>query len=227
MQRITFFSLALITGFCLQPLPLIAQDQETNPKDTKGAEGAPHAAREKPKAVEQDRERVPRGDLSRADKSQDKAGANSAGSGRRSMDNFSQKGTGTQSVQQTGQGQTQSTAFAVQGNRSNRYNGRWVAGSAHGDWDRTSNHEWNNNNYRWYDGGWLIIEPGASPGYYETGSMVIRVKQSLAQQGYYRGHFTERIGPHTRQAISNYESDKGLQVNGQIDGPLLASLGLE
>jgi len=57
--------------------------------------------------------------------------------------------------------------------------------------------------------------------------MVIRVKQSLAQQGYYKGHFTETIGMHTRQAISNYESDKGLPVNGQIDGPLIASLGLE
>jgi hypothetical protein len=57
--------------------------------------------------------------------------------------------------------------------------------------------------------------------------MVIKVKESLAQQGYYKGHFTERIGAHTRQPISNYESDNGLQVNGQIDGHLSASLGLE
>jgi hypothetical protein len=251
MQRITFF-IALIMGFCLQPVPVFAQDQDQNKSDAKSAESAPHTSKEKPKASkqvqtakgeprstreEQGNQYVRKGDqsgdLSRGDKSKGKNAATSTVDVRRSPD--ATRGNTeaiSRNVQQTNQRQSQQSqsqyqALTVQGNRGNRYNGQWVAANTHGDWDRNSNHRWNNHDYRWYDGGWLIIESDVSPGYYQTGSLVIRVKHSLADQGYYNGHFSTTVGPHTRQAISNYESDKGLQVNGQIDGPLLASLGLE
>jgi len=135
-----------------------------------------------------------------------------------------------QSDKQTSQSQSQqkqSASIVVQGTQANHYNNQWVAASTHGDWDISVNHNWNNHEYRYYDGGWLIITTSESPGYYQSGALVIRVKQSLAQQGYYNGHLTGTVGPHTRLAISNYESANGLPVNGQIDGPLLASLGLE
>jgi hypothetical protein len=219
MQRITFLFLALVTGLCLQPLPLFAQDQDINGNKSKDAVAATHAVREKPKAAAaQLGKGNPQRQIARSDQSQARINAVKTATDIRS--------TNTENSRMTTRNIQQSTTVSIQGNRSNQYNGQWVAGNTHNDWDRSINHQWNNQNYRWYDGGWLIINAGPSPGYYQTGSIVIRVKQSLAQQGYYNGHFTQTIGPHTRQAISNYESDKGLQVNGQIDEPLLVSLGL-
>jgi len=219
-------------AFCFQALPLFGQDQDTNTKDRKDAKAEPHAAgKEKSVATKQTEKGKLQGDVSRSDRSRDGNSANNTAGARRSMESANQNSkVAKQSVRQTNQRQSQqnqTTAIVVQGSQANHYNGRWIAGSTHSDWDRRSNHQWRNHDYRWYDGGWLIIDTGESPGYYETGSMVIKVKESLAEQGYYNGHLTEHIGPHTRQAISNYESDKGLPVNGQIDGPLLVSLGLE
>ena len=134
--------------------------------------------------------------------------------------------TTSQRVQRSSQRQSQqsqSSTFTVQGSRSDHYNGQWVAGNTHRDWDRNGYHQWNNNDYRWYDGGWLIINAG----YYQTGSIVREVKTSLAQDGYYNGHINDHIGPRTRLAISNYESDNGLPGNGRINEPLLASLRID
>lgn len=231
MKRITFLPLALFIALSLQPLPLFAQDQDQNRKDAKDAESAHHKSKDKPNGAKQVQKKQSPGDVARNDNPQARERANNTANARRSINGTAQStSVVNRNVQQTDQRQSyqsQTTSVSVQGNRSNQYNGQWVAGGTHSDWDRNSYHNWNNRNYRWYDGGWLIINVGASPGYYQSDSMVIRVKQSLAQQGYYNGHFTDTVGPHTRQAISNYQSDKGLQVNGQIDGPLLASLGLE
>ena len=126
---------------------------------------------------------------------------------------------------QSSRQQTQS--FAVQGNQANHYDGRWSSAATHSDWDQSTNHHWRDHDYRWYDGGWLIIETNASPGYEANGSTGSNVQARLAQQGYYNGPIDGYIGRGTRHAIAHYESDNGLQVNGVIDEPLLVSLRLE
>ncbi|MGA3169553.1 MAG: peptidoglycan-binding protein [Chthoniobacteraceae bacterium] len=137
----------------------------------------------------------------------------------------------SQGVRQTDRSQAsqqQAPALAVQGNMANHYDGRWSSASSHSDWDQQTDHQWNNHDYRWYDGGWLIIDTGyAAPGYNTTDSVPADVQTSLARQGYYDGPIDGYIGRGTRHAIAHYESDKGLQVNGRIDGPLLVSLGLQ
>ena len=137
------------------------------------------------------------------------------------------------------------TAF----NRSNHYGGRWFAASAHPDWNRGSEYFWNHHHYRWYDGGWLIVDSGFWPyGYpYDYGydypyhgyddynnqpapvgdSTAADVQSKLAQLGYYNGDVDGQIGPLSRQAIANYQADQGLPVSGAIDDQLLESLGLE
>ena len=216
MKRFAFLSLALLTGFCLQPLPLFAQDQASDKKDSKDTADSAHGDKAKAEVAKPDLKGTQGGVSSLKDKSQDK-----------SQDKVSAKDTDQQaSGSQSRQGQA-APALAVKGNMANHYNGQWVAASTHSDWDVSANHNWNNHEYRYYDGGWLMIDVSSSSDSDMTGSIVIRVKQSLAQQGYYSGHMTDRIGPHTRSAISNYQSHNGLPVNGQIDAPLLASLGLQ
>lgn len=136
----------------------------------------------------------------------------------------------SQSARNIDRGQSshqQTTKFVVQGNQANHYDGRWFSASSHSDWDQHIDHRWRNHDYRWYDGGWLIIDFGPGPGYAMTGSIGANVQESLAQQGYYGGPIDGDVGRGTRLAISHYESDNGLQVNGQIDEPLLVSLRLE
>lgn len=230
MQRLTFLSLALIMGLCLQPLPLFAQDQVQNAKDSKEAGDSLTGGKKQAPVTKNLKKGTQQRDASRSDKSQGKLSGNNTAVAQRSTATTKRNTkVAKQSDRQTNQSQSQrnqSATVAVQGTLANHYNGQWVAASTHSDWNVNSNHNWNNREYRYYQGGWLIIDTGW-PGDDETGVIVIRVKQSLARQGYYQGHFSETVGPRTRQAISNYESDKGLQVNGQIDGPLLASLGLE
>lgn len=136
------------------------------------------------------------------------------------------------------------TAF----NRTNRYGGNWFAANAHSGWSRGGDHYWNHHHYRWYDGGWLIVDNGFWPfdyadpypyygdgyGYqpapvasYSGNSVALDVQSNLAQQGYYNGPIDGDIGPMSQQAIANYQSDQGLAVTGNIDGPLLQSLGLQ
>jgi len=130
------------------------------------------------------------------------------------------------------------TAF----NRSNRYGGNWYAANSHAGWSRGGDHFWNGHHYRWYDGGWLIVDNGFWPfgypypyygyGYYDNqpaavgDSIAANVQSSLAQQGYYNGPIDGDIGPRSRQAIAEYQGDHGLPVSGVIDQPLLQSLGL-
>jgi len=53
------------------------------------------------------------------------------------------------------------------------------------------------------------------------------VQMALTRSGYYNGPIDGRIGPMSRQAISNYQSDRGFRVTGYPDANLLNSLGLQ
>jgi hypothetical protein len=227
MKRTPLLSLALIVGLCLQAPLAFAEDQEQNKNDTKEAKGSPHTSKAKAEAGQQVQKGAGKGVTSREDQSQREASVGNSSAAHRSKNTGAQYNeTAGQNALQSNQRQSQgrqTPAFAVRGNRSNQYNGQWVAGDTHSDWDRNGDHHWGNHDYRWYDGGWLIIDVGD----YESGSIVSRVKESLAQQGYYNGHISDRIGPHTRAAIASYQTDNGLPVNGRIDEPLLVSLRLE
>lgn len=247
MKRITFLSLALIIGPGLLAPTVFAQDDNQDKKDAKEAAGSPAAGVGKKQSVKRSQKAssvpsVAKGSTetggkiqketdtavaTRQVKSHSKVSGNSTAVAQGSTNNGTRKSAlSGQSSPQTNQGksrQGQSAALVVQGNRSNQYNGQWVAGNTHSDWARNGDHEWDNHDYRWYDGGWLIIDAGD----YETGSIVAQVKESLTQRGYYDGHITDTLGPHTRAAISSYQNDNDLVVNGRIDDPLLVSLRLE
>ncbi|MEI7820035.1 MAG: peptidoglycan-binding domain-containing protein [Verrucomicrobiota bacterium] len=124
--------------------------------------------------------------------------------------------------------------YANQGDytRDNHYGGLWVLGDNHRDWDRNGVHVWNNHRYGWYDGGWLIIDGSFRPrGFtysdYSSDSTVARVQRKLTARGYSLGSADGVIGPATRNAIAQYQQDKGLAVTGRINDPLQASLGME
>ena len=131
-------------------------------------------------------------------------------------------------LQSVGQRTQSRMGYNQQYNRTNNYGGLWYAGNTHSDWSRDGEHSWNHHNYRWYDGGWLIIDGGYTPAYYSnTGSTVSDVQATLADQGYYHGSIDGDIGPGTRSAIANYQGDNDLRVTGRINDPLLRSLRLE
>jgi hypothetical protein len=123
--------------------------------------------------------------------------------------------------------------------RSNNYGGLWFPTNTHNSWNNNWNHNnqyyYNNHNYGWYNGGWLIIDAGFYPyyansgyssGYGYRGSSVSSVQIRLTDQGYYHGPIDGDLGPMTRNAIADYQGDYGLRVTGRINDPLLQSLRL-
>jgi len=58
------------------------------------------------------------------------------------------------------------------------------------------------------------------------GSMEAQVERALAGRGYYQGPIDGVIGPMARQAIRDYQHDKGLSVTGTINNSLVRSLAL-
>ena len=52
------------------------------------------------------------------------------------------------------------------------------------------------------------------------------VQQALARAGYYNGPIDGSLGPMSRQAIANYQADRGLRVTGNLSNSLVNSLGL-
>jgi len=58
-------------------------------------------------------------------------------------------------------------------------------------------------------------------------SMEAQVQQALAEKGYYRGQIDGVIGPASREAIRNYQHDKGLSTTGRINSGLVKSLDLD
>jgi N-acetylmuramoyl-L-alanine amidase len=63
--------------------------------------------------------------------------------------------------------------------------------------------------------------------YDHRGSLMVDVQEELADLGYYRGEIDGVIGPMTRNAIRNYQRDRGLPVTGQIDSRLIRSLRID
>ena len=227
MQKITIPSLALIASLSLLPFPVFAQDQSPNKEDAKNAEASPHARKGAPHAGKDSRQ-APQ---SRDQKSGGKFSAGSTADASQSRKHHAPDiSTSSQRDQQSGQrpsSRGQTSGFAIKGSQSNHYDGRWSSADTHSDWDQQTNHRWRNHDYRWYDGGWLIIDTGDSVGYDQSGSVGSAVQASLSRQGYYHGPVDGEIGRGTRHAIAAYESDNGLPVTGRIDEPLLISLRLQ
>ena len=70
----------------------------------------------------------------------------------------------------------------------------------------------------------------ASPTVYESprgNSSNAALQSALAQAGYYRGPIDGDLGPMSRQAIANYQADRGLRVTGYSSNSLLNSMGLQ
>jgi hypothetical protein len=56
--------------------------------------------------------------------------------------------------------------------------------------------------------------------------VVANVQAALQQEGYYQGDVDGLLGPLTRAAIADYQSDHGLYTTSAIDQPTLESLGM-
>lgn len=106
---------------------------------------------------------------------------------------------------------------------------------AYRGWDTRHVHWWNSRPYRWFGGEWILYsdyDPYDSatvlyaPGGGYSTSLVSDVQAALANSGYDPGPVDGLLGSGTRNAISAYQADHGLNVTGRIDGALLRSLGL-
>lgn len=242
-------TITLITGcFVMLPMAAFAEDQNHDQKKQNKKDGGD----KKPESREIQRSVVqfstPSGAKNQGGHVRNEGRVHSASSGQGHVNRVSD---GTVDVQQsrnasvssqnwqpgsrretTQRSQSQVYSNSQSYNRSNRYGGLWFAESTHRDWDRNGEHYWNNHNYRWYDGGWLIIDGGYSPyyaytGYSNRGSVVSNVQIRLANEGYYRGAIDGDAGPGTRHAIADYQSDHDLRITGLINDPLLQSLRLD
>ncbi|MGA8476652.1 MAG: peptidoglycan-binding domain-containing protein, partial [Chthoniobacterales bacterium] len=60
-----------------------------------------------------------------------------------------------------------------------------------------------------------------------SGSIVLEVQVALQNAGYDPGPTDGVFGPSTREAISRYQRDQGLDVTGSITDPVLQALGLD
>ena len=56
--------------------------------------------------------------------------------------------------------------------------------------------------------------------------VIINVQHALKELGYYIGDVTGSLGSASRQALSAYQRDYGLEVTGAIDKPTVQALGL-
>lgn len=92
--------------------------------------------------------------------------------------------------------------------------------------------------YYWNSGYWYPAwgyNPGYSYGYdgpiygynnLSPDQVVVNVQSQLQRDGYYSGPIDGDLGPMTRQAIANFQTDRGLAVTSAVDQPTLSSLGL-
>jgi hypothetical protein len=95
--------------------------------------------------------------------------------------------------------------------------------------------------YYYWDAGYWFPALGYDPVYeyydydgpiYTYGNLlpdqvILNVQRALQEEGYYGGGLTGALTSVTRQAIANYQYDAGLIVNGIVDAPTVAALGLE
>jgi hypothetical protein len=70
-------------------------------------------------------------------------------------------------------------------------------------------------------------EPIYAPNEMEPSEAIANVQTALQDLGYYPYEVDGLMGPATRDAISNYQRDNGLEITSAIDQPTLESLGLE
>jgi peptidoglycan hydrolase-like protein with peptidoglycan-binding domain len=56
--------------------------------------------------------------------------------------------------------------------------------------------------------------------------VIANVQATLQQEGYYHGEVHGMLGPLTRSAPANYQSDHDLYVTVAIDRPTLEALGM-
>jgi hypothetical protein len=57
--------------------------------------------------------------------------------------------------------------------------------------------------------------------------VILNVQRALTDLGYFAGALSGSLSPATRAAISAYQQDSGLVINGVVDAPLVYSLGLQ
>jgi peptidoglycan hydrolase-like protein with peptidoglycan-binding domain len=94
--------------------------------------------------------------------------------------------------------------------------------------------------YYYWDAGYWCPAWGYDPNYesydydgpiYTYGNLlpdqvILNVQHALKDLGYYAGGLSGSLSPETRRAISAYQRDYGLEVNGIVDGPTVQALGL-
>ena len=94
--------------------------------------------------------------------------------------------------------------------------------------------------YYYFDSGYWYPCLGYDPNYeaydydgpiYTYGNLlpdqvILNVQRALTDLGYYGGPLSGSLSPATRYAISDYQRDNGLVINGIVDAPLVYSLGL-
>ena len=94
--------------------------------------------------------------------------------------------------------------------------------------------------YYYWDAGYWCPAWGYDPNYesydydgpiYTYGNLlpdqvILNVQRALTDLGYYAGDLTGSLNPATRRALSAYQQDSGLEVNGVVDGPTVYALGL-
>jgi hypothetical protein len=253
-HQLSFSSLTIIAGVAIiLPMSAFAEDQNQDGKKEDKKEAADQRHKGKPKSQASAHVATSSGVSSHGQGGnvQNKARVNNASSGQRQVNHVGNRSATVQrsnvspvtsqneqtvnrvarsqrnQTQVYSRSQTRVSSNQQQYTRSNNYGGLWFPENTHRDWDRNGEHYWNRHHYRWYEGGWLIIDAGFSPYYSNGGSIASSVQMRLADQGYYRGPIDGDIGPGSRNAIANYQSDYGLRVTGRINDPLLQSLGLE
>jgi len=79
-----------------------------------------------------------------------------------------------------------------------------------------------------YNPGYNYVYDGPIYGYNNLSpdQVVVNVQAQLQRDGYYSGPIDGQLGPVTRQAIADFQADRGLAVTAAVDEPTLASLGL-
>jgi len=56
--------------------------------------------------------------------------------------------------------------------------------------------------------------------------VIVNVQRALQDLGYFAGPVSGSLSPATRRAISAFQQDNGLEINGVVDGPTVSALGL-
>jgi hypothetical protein len=94
--------------------------------------------------------------------------------------------------------------------------------------------------YYYWDAGYWFPAWGYDPSYqsyeydgpiYTYGNLlpdqvIANVQRALQDRGYYGGGVSGALSPTTRRALSAFQQDEGLEVNGVVDGPTVYALGL-